>query len=134
MAGRVTDPSARLDSASFWRHSLKPLGATVGKEDSVNKSPNDIGGQPAGPVNPEPHEPADWEKRLTAMVACLGPAQRGVILIDEFRRTRESIPVDLYNNLTYFELWTQGIANLLVEKHIISHADIDVRMSEIKDR
>lgn len=93
--------------------------------------PNDVGGLPAGPVNPDPHDPALWEKRLTALVASLGPAQRAVIRIDEFRRSRESIPEDYYNTLTYFELWTQGIADLLVEKGVLSYADIRQRMAEI---
>lgn len=97
----------------------------------MNKLPNDVGGLPAGPVNPDPHDPALWEKRLTALVASLGPAKRAVIRIDEFRRSRESIPEDYYNTLTYFELWTQGIADLLVEKGVLSYADIRKRMAEI---
>jgi hypothetical protein len=100
----------------------------------MHKLPNDVGGLPAGPVNPDPHEPALWEKRLTAMVASLGPSQRAVIRIDEFRRSREAIPEDYYNTLTYFELWTQGIADLLVEKDVLSHADIRKRMGEIGNR
>ncbi len=100
----------------------------------MKKRPNDIGGQPAGPVNPQPHDPAQWEKRLTALVTSLGPSRRGIIRIDEFRRSREDIPEEFYNSLTYFELWTQGIANLLVEKDILTHADIQARMSEIKYR
>ena len=97
----------------------------------VKKLPNDVGGLPAGPVNSDPHEPALWEKRLTALVACLGPAQQAVIRIDEFRRSRESIPEDYYNTLTYFELWTQGIADLLVEKGVLNYAEIRNRMGEI---
>jgi hypothetical protein len=100
----------------------------------VKKRPNDIGGQPAGPVDPQPHDPAQWEKRLTALVTSLGPSRRGIIRIDEFRRSREDIPEEFYNSLTYFELWTQGIANLLVEKDVLTHADIQDRMGDIKNR
>ncbi len=100
----------------------------------MKKLPNDIGGQPAGPVNPTPHDPAPWEKRLTALLTSLNPSGSGLIRIDEFRRSREDIPEDLYNSLTYFEIWTQGIANLLVEKEVLTHADIEARMSEIRNR
>ena len=100
----------------------------------MKKRPNDIGGQPAGPVDPQPHDPAQWEKRLTALVTSLGPSRRGIIRIDEFRRSREDIPEEFYNSLTYFELWTQGIANLLVEKDVLTHADIQDRMGDIKNR
>jgi hypothetical protein len=117
-----------------WIQSTIPTvrGQIRGKS-PMKKLPNDIGGLPAGPVNPIPHDPELWEKRLTALVASLGPLYRGVIRIDEFRRSRESIPEDFYNSLTYFELWTQGIANLLVEKEVLSHADIEIRMREIKN-
>ena len=113
---------------------ITPAYLVVFEEVSVKKLPNDIGGQPADPLNLEWHDPAPWEKRLTALVASLGPSQRGVLRIDEFRRCREEIPKDVYLSLTYFELWTLGVAELLVEKKVLSHADIDARMVEIGQR
>ena len=95
---------------------------------------NDLGGLAAGAVNTGSHEPAPWQKRLTALVATLGPRFRGVIRIDEFRRKREDLPPDLYHRLSYFELWAQGISDLLVEKGVLTTAEIDTRMAEIARR
>ncbi len=94
------------------------------------KRPNDIGGQRAGPIDANAREPAMWQKRLSALVSSLGPANRGVIRIDEFRRTREDLPKEVYDRLTYFELWTEGIAGLLIEKGVLTRAEIDGRMAE----
>jgi len=110
---------------------ITPANLVGYEEVSVKKLPNDIGGQAAEPLNLEWRDPAPWEKQLTALVASLGPSQRGILRIDEFRRCREEIPTDVYLSLTYFELWTLGVAELLVEKKVLSHADIDTRMVEI---
>ncbi len=99
------------------------------------RRPNDIGGSRAkfGPVDPNAREPADWQKELSALVNALGPTVRRHLWIDEFRRAREDIPEDFYNTLSYFELWTQGLANLLAEKGLVSHEEIDRRMKALRD-
>ena len=96
------------------------------------KRPNDVGGSEAGPVDPTPHELALWQKELTALVSALGPTSRNYLWVDEFRRAREDIPADFYNTLSYFELWTQGLANLMAEKGFLTQAEIDQRMTEIR--
>lgn len=98
------------------------------------KRPNDIGGQPGGPVDPNAHPTGDWQKRLTALVTALGPTNKNIYCIDEFRRTREDIPEDFYNTLSYFELWAQGFSNLLIEKGVLTRDEIDQRMQSIRAR
>ncbi len=98
------------------------------------RRPNDIGGMAAGAVNPHGGDPESWQKLLTATVSSLGPARRGIIRIDEFRRAREDIPDEVYSGLTYFELWTRGIANLLIEKGVVTGDEIKARMIEITGR
>ena len=78
------------------------------------KRPNDIGGNAAGPVDPGPHDPELWQRRLTALVTSLGPSTRNVLRIDEFRRAREDLEPELYASLSYFELWAQGLTELLI--------------------
>ena len=97
--------------------------------------PNDIGGSraKAGPVDANAGAPADWHKALTALVNALGPAGRAHLRIDEFRRAREDIPQEVYDTLDYFELWTQGLANLLVEKGLIAGEEIDRRMRDLRN-
>lgn len=98
------------------------------------KRPNDVGGQRAGPVDTDAREPRPWQKRLTAVVSSLGPARRNLFRIDEFRRAREDLPEDFYNSLSYFELWTQGLSDLLIEKGVLTREEIDARMDEIRER
>jgi hypothetical protein len=98
------------------------------------KRPNDIGGNAAGPVDTGPHDPELWQRRLTALVTSLGPRARNVFRIDEFRRTREDLEPDFYNSLTYFELWTEALANLLSEKGVLGRDEIDGRMRRIAEQ
>ncbi len=100
------------------------------------RRPNDIGGSgaKAGPIDTNAREPAEWQKELTALVNALGPTARKHLRIDEFRRAREDLPADFYDTLSYFELWTQGLANLLAEKGFVTHREIDRRMQELRAR
>ncbi len=95
------------------------------------KRPNDIGGNAAGPVDPGPHDPELWQRRLTALVTSLGPRTRNVFRIDEFRRAREDLEPDLYDSLTYVELWAQGLTELLIEKGVLGRDEIEDRMRAI---
>ena len=98
------------------------------------RRPNDVGGLPAGPISPRGHEPEPWERLLTALVSTAGPAKARINCVDEFRRAREDLEADFYNSLTYFELWTQGFINLMEEKGVLTRAEVDLRVAEIKDR
>jgi nitrile hydratase len=98
------------------------------------RRPNDIGGSAAGPVDPGPHDPEPWQCRLSALVAVLGPRARNVFRIDEFRRTREDLEPDFYKSLSYFELWSQGLSELLIEKGVLSRDEIDDRMRRIAEQ
>ncbi len=98
------------------------------------KRPNDLGGHAAGSVDPAPHDPELWQRQLSALVASLGPRARNIFRIDEFRRTREDLEPDLYASLTYFELWAQGLKELLVEKGVLGREEIEDRMRQIADK
>ncbi len=98
------------------------------------RRPNDIGGTAAGPVDPGPHDPELWQRRLSALVAALGPRSRNVFRIDEFRRAREDLGPDIYDSLTYFELWAQGLTELLIEKGVLGRDEIETRMRAIADQ
>ena len=42
--------------------------------------------------------------------------------------------VVVYDKLTYYEKWITSLANLLVEKGVLSRAEIDARIAAIKAR
>ncbi len=96
--------------------------------------PNDIGGDAAGPVDPGPHDLELWQRQLSALVASLGPRARNVFRIDEFRRTREDLEPEFYKSLNYFELWAQGLKELLVEKGVLGREEIEDRMRQIANK
>lgn len=98
------------------------------------RRPNDVGGLPAGPVDPHAHELADWERLITALVSSVGPAARKLTTIDEFRRAREDIAKDRYDGLTYFELWAEGFINLMEEKGVLTRSEVEARMSDMRAR
>ncbi len=97
------------------------------------RGPHDIGGLPAGPIDPSHHDEADWHKMATAVNMALGPSQRGLIRVDERRRASEDLGDD-YARLGYFDRSVQGGANLLVEKGVLTRDEIARRMAEIRAR
>jgi hypothetical protein len=98
------------------------------------RRPNDVGGLPAGPVNPGSHELDGWHKLITALASVVGPGQHKITKLDEFRRSREDLDHDFYNSLAYFELWAEAFVNLLEEKGVLTRKEVEARMSELRAR
>ena len=92
--------------------------------------PHDMGGEPAGPVDPRVREPEDWERVADAVNAALG--KKGIQTTDEHRRAIESLPN--YRDLSYYERWASATERLLVEKGILTEVEIDERAVEIQHR
>ena len=95
---------------------------------------HDLGGLPAGEVDTSEHAQTFFEKRVDALMRLLSHPSRRVIVVDELRRTVESLPKDAYFELSYYERWIYAIGSLLVEKGILSQQDIGMRMHELEHR
>jgi hypothetical protein len=93
---------------------------------------HDMGGQPAGPVRTAEHEIEPWEKRIEAILRCMQLREKPVVSIDELRRGIEELPPKLYDTLTYYERWIASLTNILVEKGVLSRAEIEQRMAALK--
>jgi hypothetical protein len=90
---------------------------------------HDRGGWPgAGPIERKEHEYTMWEKRTDAIRGVLGAKQ--IIRTDELRRAVESIEPAQYEQLSYYERWIVAIEALLVEKGLLTRAEIDRKMDE----
>ena len=92
---------------------------------------HDIGGMHGfGPVVHEENEPvfhADWEGRTAALMRS---AMTGRIFnIDEFRRTIERMPPARYLAATYYERWLYSLERLLLEKGVVSSAELEAAVS-----
>ncbi len=95
---------------------------------------HDVGGMHGfGPVRRDsPTLPfhAPWEGRVCAMMMAL--RRRGAFNIDEMRRTIESISPADYLALTYFERWLAALRMLMVEKGLLTAAEVDVAFKELE--
>jgi nitrile hydratase subunit beta len=92
---------------------------------------HDMGGRPNDePLNLEEHTLADWEVVTDALASAL--RARGLSSGDELRRAMENMPADEYLALSYYERWARGTEQLLVEKGILTRAEIEARMAELE--
>ena len=89
---------------------------------------HDRGGWPTDePIDRSEHELADWERRMDALHQVLGG--KGIRTTDEMRRAIESLEPSVYESMSYYERWTAALEILLVEKGILTTAEIDARVS-----
>lgn len=91
----------------------------------------DLGGTMGfGPVRPEPDEPpfhAPWEKRALALTLAAG--YTGQWNIDASRFARESMPPVQYLASSYYEIWLDGLARLLVERGLVTAQELAAGVS-----
>lgn len=89
----------------------------------------DIGGHSGfGAVVPEPEGDmfhASWEPRVHALTIALGAS--GNWNIDMSRSARETL--QNYLNLTYYEIWLDGLEKLLIEKGLVTRDELSAGCS-----
>lgn len=87
---------------------------------------HDLGGSPrfrCTPVEPDDAAPPDaFGKRVDALRQLL--AQKRLMRVDELRRGIEAIPEAEYHALGYYERWLRAIAALMVEKGVVTRAEL----------
>ncbi len=89
---------------------------------------HDRGGWPTTePISQDEHTLADWERRVDALQNVL--SEKGLRRTDEMRRAIESLPAAEYERRSYYERWTAALELLLLEKGILTAAEIDARMN-----
>jgi hypothetical protein len=59
--------------------------------------------------------------------------QSPIVKVDELRRGIEDLGED-YNHLSYNECWTVSIANILIQKGVISVEELGRKMHEVATR
>jgi hypothetical protein len=87
---------------------------------------NDVGGMQGFPaLEQEPDEPpfhSDWEAHVFALNRAL--MGRGLYNLDEFRDAIERMPPASYLESSYYEKWFHAVTTLLVEKGVLSEAEV----------
>ena len=95
---------------------------------------HDLGGQPAGPVDHDEHEPTLFDQRIDAMIRLLTHPSRAVFTVDAMRRSIESHCAEDYFGLTYYEKWLHAIRRLTLEQGVLSEADLARKLDQLRAR
>jgi hypothetical protein len=93
---------------------------------------HDMGGLPAGPIERTEHEHAPWEKKVDAILRLL--VAEKVMTLDELRRGIEELGPGAYDELSYFERWIRSIANILLEKGVVTVQELATAIEAAKAR
>lgn len=94
---------------------------------------HDIGGLDFGPLNLDEHPNTTFERRVDAlMMLMIGP--NGVFTADALRRAIEAYNEEDYAHLAYYEKWVRALRILLVERGVLTDAQIDERIAELRAR
>ena len=89
---------------------------------------HDMGGRPAGKVEPTEHDYAEWERRVDALSVLLG--SKKLLTVDERRRAIESLPPAAYDAMSYYERWTWALAQTLIQRGLITTEELARKMHE----
>ena len=89
---------------------------------------HDMGGRPNdNPIDQGEHVLMDWERRIDSIRGVLG--DKGYLGVDELRRAIEALPPERYEALSYYARWTEAVEALLVEKDVLTAAELDAVMA-----
>jgi hypothetical protein len=104
----------RLFSTSRRYHSTTSTNPT-----SDPLLPHDLGGNMSvyGPI-PALETLLVWEQQCHSLLILL--SAKKIFKTDEFRRSIESLTPEQYNEWSYYEKWSAGMTNLLLEKKILT--------------
>src|SRR5918999_747018 len=102
------------------------MGSVMHDLPAIVRGHHDMGGQPAGPVEPSEHDYSDWERRVDALSVVLG--RKGRITVDERRRAIETLPPEAYDGLSDYERWMLALAQTSIERGLVTSAELARRM------
>ena len=98
----------------------------------MQRKVNDVGGLPGDTIDRHEHNPNLHEKRIDAMLMLLTSPGINAFSVDSLRRAIEENTQDDYNKKGYYEKWLLAIRKLLVEQHVLTDEEIDLRMQHIR--
>ena len=96
------------------------------------RSHHDMGGEPAGKVDRSEHDYADWERRVDAMGVVL--SGKKLLTVDQRRRAIETLTPEAYDSLSYYERWVIALGQTLIQRGIVTSAELARKMLEVENR
>jgi len=102
----------------------------------IERSHHDMGGLPAGKVEPAEHDYVEWERRVDALMVLLTGVKGGkrLMTVDELRKNIEALPPDAYDRLSYYERWVTSITQTMIQRGVITTEELGRKMTEIEKR
>ena len=99
------------------------------------KGHHDMGGEPAGKVEPTEHDYAEWERRVDALVVLLtGVRGKRLMTVDELRKNIEALGPQVYDNTTYYERWITSVTQTLIQRGVVTTEELGRKMEEVQRR
>ena len=102
----------------------------------IERSYHDMGGLPAGKVEPTEHDYAQWERRVDALMTLLSGIKGGrkLMTVDELRKNIEALPPEAYDRMTYYERWVTSITQIMIQRGVITTDELGRKMEDVEKR
>jgi hypothetical protein len=102
----------------------------------IERSYHDMGGLPAGKVEPTEHDYVEWERRVDALMVLLSGGKGGkrLMTVDELRKNIEALPPDAYDRMSYYERWVTSITQTMIQRGVITTEELGRKMAELGKR
>ena len=99
------------------------------------KGHHDMGGEPAGKVEPTEHDYAEWERRVDALVVLLtGVRGKRLMTVDELRKNIEALGPEVYDNTSYYERWITSVTQTLLQRGLVTTEELGRKMEQVQRR
>ncbi|HEX5613247.1 MAG TPA: hypothetical protein VFX67_11370 [Burkholderiales bacterium] len=101
----------------------------------IERGHHDMGGLPAGKVEPTEHDYAEWERRVDALMVILsGIRGKKLMTVDELRKNIEAIGPEAYERMSYYERWVTSITQTMIQRGVITTEELGRKMEEVGKR
>ena len=102
----------------------------------IERSHHDMGGLPAGRIEPGEHDYAEWERRVDALMMLLTGVVGGKprMTVDELRRNIESIGPEAYDKMSYYERWVISLTQTMLQRGLITTEELTKKLAEVEQR
>lgn len=99
----------------------------------IERSYHDMGGLPAGKLEPTEHDYAEWERRVDALyVLLIGiKGTKALITTDELRKNVEALPPQAYDSMGYYERWITALAQCLIQRGLVTSEELARKMAGV---
>lgn len=97
---------------------------------------HDMGGLPAGTVEPTEHDYEEWERRVDALMVILSGirGKKRYLTVDELRKNIEALPPEAYDKMNYYDRWVSSITQTLIQRGVITTEELARKMAEVNGR